>query len=183
MTSALWRQTGGVWPVGVSCSLTWYDVGALLTFIRDARIRTIVEIGVEHGGASALFLSLCSYAPELMAYLGIDITLNALATPVRTQDSAVFWQRDAWLPDTVQEVGVWLRERPAPRLIFIDGGNKPKELCLYAPLLAPGDLIVAHDYGNEYSDEALVDLPPALRRLRPDWLDDTLLCAFRAGEA
>lgn len=161
--------------MGVSTSLTWYDFGALLTIIQAYHIRFVLEIGVEHGGASAV---LASYAKHTgISYRGIDITLNALDHAVIEHHGALIYQRDAWKQETVDEVRGWLDSLPRPALIFVDGGDKPKELRLYTPLIRPGDVIVAHDYRNEYTDDALWGLD-AMRRIRADWLDDTLLCAF-----
>lgn len=181
MTSAHWRQTGGVWPLGVSTSLTWLDIGALLTLIQAAQIQLIIEIGVEHGGAAALFAAYCRYAAGALVYRGIDINLDALAYTVRDHDSAALFQRDAWAPETVAEVAEWMRAMPGPCLLFCDGGDKPRELHTYAPLLRVGDVLVGHDYHNEYVDDALVGLPADLTRVHADWLDDTLLCVFVRG--
>ena len=174
MKSPHWHQTGGIWPMGVSCSLTWYDVGAILTIIQTAHIRTVLEIGTEHGGLAALLRSYSQYTG--MVYRGIDITLASLHHEVRARDGAVIDRRDAWAPATVAELGRWLSEQPAPALIFCDGGDKPKELMLYAPLLRHGDVLLGHDLHNEYVEDAIADVPA--RRVRADWLDDTLLCMF-----
>lgn len=40
-------------------------------------------------------------------------------------------------------------------LIFCDGANKKAEFALFTPLLKPGDLIMAHDWGVEIRDEHL----------------------------
>lgn len=37
-------------------------------------------------------------------------------------------------------------------LLFLDGGDKPRELREFAPLTAPGTLILVHDYGEEILD-------------------------------
>lgn len=174
MTSALWRQTGGIWPMGVSCSLTWYDAGAILHTIQTAHIRTVLEIGTEHGGLTALLRAYGQYTG--LMYRGIDITLAPLHTEVRARDGVAIDQRDAWAPSTVEELGRWLAEMPAPALIFCDGGDKPKELAIYAPLLRIGDVLLGHDYHNEYVDDAIADVPA--EQIRTDWLDDTLLCMF-----
>lgn len=179
MPSAHWRQTGGIWPLGVSTSLTWYDFGALLTIIQRYGIRTAIEIGVEHGGLAALLSSYGRYST--LAYRGIDISLRSLAPAVRQNDEPRLIERDAWRPATIAEVGNWLEILPAPALIFCDGGDKPKELRLYAPLLRRGDVLAGHDYHNEYVDDALVGLPDDLIRLTHDWLADTLICAFTRG--
>lgn len=170
----LWKQTGGIWPLGVSCSVSWLDLGAIAHILQTAHIRAIVEIGVEHGGLSAWLLGYCRYTG--CAYLGVDITLNALNTTVRALDADHLIERDAWSDATIAEVGRWLAAQPGPALIICDGGDKPKELHLYAPLLRPGDVMVGHDYGNEYTDAAIATVPA--KRALADWLDETLLCCF-----
>jgi cephalosporin hydroxylase len=178
VTSALWRQTGGIWPMGVSCSLTWYDVGAILHVVQSARIRTVLEVGVEHGGLASLLRAYGGYTG--LVYRGIDITLAPLHTVVRERDASAIDQRDAWDAATVVEMGQWLGENPAPALIICDGGDKPRELHLYAPLLRDGDVMLGHDYHNEYGDDAIRTVPA--QQVRTDWLDDTLLCMFVRGE-
>ena len=177
--SALWKQTGGVWPIGVSCSLTWLDLGAIAHILQTAHIRNIVEIGVEHGGLGAYLEGYGYYTG--CRYLGIDITLNALHPKVRADMAgSQIEQRDAWSSATVARVGQWIAEGDGPALIICDGGDKPRELRLYATLLRPGDVLIGHDYGNEYGDAALAEMPAT--QIRADWLDDTLLCMFVRGE-
>ena len=176
MTSTLWRQTGAIWPLGVSCSLTWCDLGAIAHIIQTAGIKTVLEVGVEHGGLASYLRAYGLYTG--LAYRGIDITLNALAVAVRERDLGAIDQRDAWAASTVDEMRQWLRDAPAPALIVCDGGDKAKELHLYAPLLRYGDAMVGHDYHNEYSDDALATMPQEVEQIRTDWLDDTLLCMF-----
>ena len=174
MTSTLWQRTGGIWPLGVSCSLTWLDLGAIAHILQVGRIQTVLEVGVEHGGLAAWLRSYGLYTGAV--YRGLDITLNALHTVVRDRDISAIDQRDAWSPATVSEIATWLDAQPAPALIICDGGDKPRELHLYAPLLRMGDVLIGHDYHNEYGDDALVDMPA--EQVRADWLDDTLLCMF-----
>lgn len=176
MPSALWRQTGGIWPMGVSCSLTWYDLGAIAHVIQTRHIKGVLEIGVEHGGLAA-YLEAFSYYNSFI-YRGIDITLNALAPKVYERFGALVEQRDAWHEATVRSADNWIANVPGPVLIFCDGGDKPKELKLYAPLIRAGDVLLGHDYHNEYTDAALADMPSCVEQVRTDWLDDTLLCMF-----
>ena len=176
MPSALWRQTGGVWPLGVSCSLTWYDLGAIAHILQTAHIRTVLEIGVEHGGLAAWLLAYGRYTD--IVYRGVDITLNALHLTVRALDRGNLIERDAWTDAAIVDAREWLSEQPAPALIICDGGNKPMELHLYAPLLRPGDVMIGHDYQNEYTNDAIATVPA--QQVHADWLDDTLLCMFVA---
>lgn len=172
-----WTLTGAIWPVGVSTSLTWSDIGVILHVIQAAGIRLVVEIGVEHGGLAAL---LAAYGQVTgVAYRGLDITLAALHPVVRDLPIVA---RDAWRAETVAEVRGWMDAANGPCLIFCDGGDKPKELHLYAPLLRPGDVLMGHDYHNEYGDAELVSMPPSVVRVHAVWLERTLLCLFQRRE-
>lgn len=176
MKSALWHHTGAIWPLGVSCSLTWYDMGAIAHIVQMGGIRTVLEIGVEHGGLAAWLMAFGTYTG--CVYRGIDITLAPLHTRALGDTGAIILERDAWSDATVREMGQWLDTQPAPALIICDGGDKAKELHLYAPLLRPGDVMIGHDYHNEYGDDALTTMPATVRQERADWLDDTLLCMW-----
>jgi cephalosporin hydroxylase len=173
MTSAMWRHTGAIWPMGVPTSLTWYDMGAVLNILQIASIRTVLEIGVEHGGLSSVLIAHGKNTG--VVYRGIDITLEPLHPVI---PAGLIDQRDAWDAATVREMGLWLATQPAPALIICDGGDKPKELHLYAPLLRPGDVMIGHDYHNEYDDTAIATVPAT--QVCAEWLDDTLLCMWVA---
>jgi len=118
MTSDLWRRTGAIWPIGVSCSLTWCDLGAIAHIIQTAGIKTVLEVGVEHGGLASYLRSYGLYTG--LVYRGIDITLNALALAVRHRDASAIDERDAWDTHTINEMRVWLSETPRPALIICD---------------------------------------------------------------
>lgn len=171
-----WTLTGGVWPMGISTSLTWYDVGAILHVVHESRAGLVVEIGVEHGGLGALLLAYSAYTG--ITYRGLDITLGALHPAMRVPEIVA---RDAWATETVAEVQGWMAKAPGPVLIFCDGGDKPRELHLYAPLIRPGDVLIGHDYHNEYGEEAIQGMPPNVKRVRTDWLDKTLLCVWEGA--
>lgn len=171
-----WTLTGAIWPVGVSTSLTWSDIGAILHVIQAARIRLVVEIGVEHGGLAALLLAYGRHTG--LTYRGLDISLASLHTIVRDTHGGTIVERDAWEVGAIALVRLWMNTLPAPCLIFCDGGDKPKELKLYAPLCRPGDVLMGHDYHNEYGDEAIQDMPPNVRRVTDDWLGRTLTCLW-----
>ena len=179
MSSSIWRQTGGIWPLSVPTSLTWYDIGAIAYIMNLSDIRTVVEIGVDQGGLSAFLLSYARFNTQPNAYLGLDINPQLLSERVAENSRAYdIIKRDVWRAETVQEVAQFLHDHAAPALILCDGGDKPKELHLYAPLLRYGDVLLGHDYHNEYGDDALDTMPATVQQVRRDWLDDTLLCMF-----
>ncbi len=179
----LWRQTGQIWPVAVPTSLTWYDMGALLHIVQAAQVDLVVEIGVDQGGLAALLLAYRDYAGQAaqtvpLTYVGIDINLATVCPLLLAQHRAHFIQADAWAAATVGAVQMLVSDAQRA-LVFCDGGDKPRELHLYAPILRPGDLLLAHDYQNEYTDAAFVGLPADVQRLTPVWLERTLLCLFQ----
>lgn len=179
----LWRQTAAIWPIGVPTSLTWHDIGAIVHVIQAARVTVVIEIGVDQGGLAALLLAYRQYAqqqysiPPLTNYFGVDINLETVSRSVLDPHRAHFLQADAWAPATVDRVRAEIAGH-SRALIFCDGGDKPKDLRTYAPILRSGDVLMAHDYQNEYGDSALADLPRDLERLTPPWLAQTLCCLF-----
>jgi len=40
--------------------------------------------------------------------------------------------------------------RPERKLLFCDNGDKKREINLFGPLLKPGDVLAAHDFGTEW---------------------------------
>lgn len=183
----LWRQTAGIWPVGVPTSLTWHDIGAVMHILQSAHINLVVEIGIDQGGLTALMLAYREYSAGRMdvpylQYLGIDINTELMCEAVRNRDRSLFIQADAFAPETIQHVHTAVQQTHGRALIFCDGGDKPREIRAYASVLRPGDLLLAHDYHNEYVDEALQDLPSNLERLQPEWIAETLLCLFQGRE-
>lgn len=179
MPSNLWRHTGAIWPVGIPTSLTWYDLGAIMHILRVARVRTVIEIGIEHGGTSGLLMAHARYTGG--TYRGYDITLGALHTRIE-RDNLI--ERDAHQQTTIEEVRTWVYAQTGPALLFCDGAGKPDELRLYAPLLRSGDVLLGHDLGTEYGEEAIAKMPDTIERVRTEWLSDTLLCLFvPRGEA
>lgn len=185
----LWRQTGGIWPLSLPTSLTWTDIGALLHLIRMYGVGLFVEIGVEHGGLAALMMAYSDATRDrtnvgwqsvpFLDYIGIEIDLRRVNTPVLRQAGSRILGINAWSESAVALVAATVRDCPHRALIFCDGGDKPRELHLYQAVLRPGDLLIAHDYHNEYGDEAISDLDTRLNRIVAPWLEDTLLCAFQ----
>src|SRR5262245_23384196 len=132
-----WTSIGQVWPVGIPVAQSWLDIGAVLRLTQDEQVALVVEIGLHKAGLASLFLLREEVTPGFR-YYGIerDARLIPPALPKRCYRVA-----DAWAADTV----TWAREQigaaDGPTLILCDGGDKPRELVLYAPLLRPGDLI------------------------------------------
>jgi len=117
-------------------------------------ITRIVELGTAYGG-SALFFGLHMFGRKDGRVLTLD------HSPAMTDEwhilarllNVEFRKRDVWNETTVNEVSAFIESGRA--LIFIDGGNKPRELTLYAPHAKKNDLIMTHDYASEIDPKQL----------------------------
>jgi len=158
--------TGALWPLGIPVSQSWREIGASLFAIQEFGIGSYLEIGVHRGGLASLLIARTLTTP--LTYDGIEIDAAqlhpALADLVAYAPRAEIAIGDviasSWLADT-------LAGAARPALVLCDGGDKPRELALVAPLLRPGDYVLVHDYGSEVCD---ADLPTSLTRLTPPWL-------------
>lgn len=128
----------------VDVSHTDEEVEYLLEVLRSTEIKTFVEIGVHLGGLAAILID------KMDHYLGVEIkesiTDSNLKAYVSRKENCDFKFADAWSATTILEVALWLQNK-RPAFIYCDGGKKPKELDLYAPLLLAGDMIGVHDFG------------------------------------
>ncbi len=52
----------------------------------------------------------------------------------------------------------------ARTLVLVDGGDKPKEMAMYAPLMGRRDLMVCHDWGVEVAEK---DIPSGWEKYQP----------------
>jgi len=159
-------------PFGILVGHTWAEVGVILDAINRYGVTRFAEIGVHKGGLCAL---LC-HATEHLArfhYLGMEIDRDIVVSSVRRlfhpmaveTGTRQLWFGDAHTAATVREVAKWLAKDVGPAWIYCDGGDKPTEFNLYAPILRPGDLISAHDYdygGYERAEIAWPDIEQAV---------------------
>lgn len=152
-----------------------------------ARIRgtvdlRVLEIGVQHGGSLLLWGALF---PEAGLVLGVDIALPPEGFFARAQDRypVAFRQMDAYTEsarDQLVPVGPF-------DLIIDDGPHTPQSqvdfVRLYAPLVAPGGVLVVEDIEHWSDFEGL--LPPDFTSERIDRrevkgrYDDRLFVAYR----
>ena len=124
----------------------------------NADILRIVELGTGHGGMS-LFLGSCINGRD-----GRVLTVDREQLMDRGYSSwsllaqrynVSFLQKDVFMPETVQEASNFIKNHRA--LIFCDDGEKKREVALYAEILKKDDLLLAHDYMGEFSNEDLTE--------------------------
>lgn len=179
----LYRSTGAIWPMSIPTSMTWLDIGALLNLIHIHQVRTVVEIGTHRGGFAAVLTGRTLFDPGFHLFT-VELDPSIVHPDFRGAAESFdltnvqLWIGDAFAHETRQRVIEELARHDQRALLFCDGGDKPREMREFHALLRPGDLMVGHDYHNEYNDEGLPDIP-YLERLAYDWLDETLLVAYR----
>ena len=152
-------------PFGVYVAHTWIEVGLILDFINSARITRFVEIGIHHGGLCAILAHTAEHLPYFH-YMGIEINPDIIEQSVKNLFHPMMDERDirqlviadALKPETVQVVNQWIHRSAGPALIYCDGGDKPKEFGLYAPVIRAGDFIAAHDW--DYGGYAQAEIKP-----------------------
>jgi hypothetical protein len=132
-------------PNGLHIGHTQAEVNFLVDVFRRGAFSAFVEIGVHVGGLADIF------ADVALHYLGLEINEAIVDDLVKRKVSSLphaeFRFADAWAPLTILDVAMWLQNK-RPAFIYCDGGDKPKELHLYAPVARPGDVIAVHDYGT-----------------------------------
>lgn len=161
------RSIGAIWPVGIPVSQSWADIGMLMQLVHEQRITFVFEVGAHRGGLTSLFL-MRALVQRGFRYAGVEIDASLLDPSIPPDAVRI---GDAWSQDMINVAHGMLLDSPGPCLILCDGGDKPKELRLYAPLLRSGDWIAAHDYGTEVK-EADAQLP-GLEPYRPEWVSLT----------
>lgn len=153
-------------PFGILVGHTWMEVGLILDFINTARITRFVEIGVHKGGLCAIL----AHATEHLSffhYLGIEINPDIIHESVKKLFHPIMDLRDirqlivddACKHEVINTVSDWIHRSAGPALIYCDGGDKPKEFGLYAPVIRAGDFIAAHDW--DYGGYARAEIGPS----------------------
>lgn len=150
-TSDIWHST----YCGIPAIQAWQDFMLWEEFLNISDPKAIIELGTFLGGFS-LYLYHQAYSREALFYT-VDIAEHA---DLDTENSplwinglfAAFLMEDVFSPVFENVLRTILAdERNHPLVLFCDGGNKPKEMQIFAPMLYPGDYIVTHDWGNEIS--------------------------------
>ena len=152
-------------PLGVYIAHTWMELGLILDFINSARITRFVEIGIHKGGLAAILAHSTEHLPHFH-YLGIEINQSLIEDSVRKLFHPLMEERDirqlviadALKQATVEKVSEWIHRSAGPALVYCDGGDKPKEFNLYAPIIRSGDFIAAHD--RDYGGYKAAEIKP-----------------------
>ncbi len=162
----IFRQT----LFGVPAVQRWVDLWLWeQVFEQSPQIRGVIELGTLKGGLSQ-FLLMQAVARGL-GFATLDREDYLFDTPlIRALNLRLHWLHcDMWTPEGRQAIGAMLDDDAwHPLLLLCDGGNKPKEVQTFAPLLRAGDIIAVHDWNTEFGPG---DLTPVEHLLVPYLID------------
>ncbi len=170
--------------LGIPSSHTWYELGCILEIIERHGVNLFIELGFLHGGLGSM-LGARTMLVDSFHYFGVElrpqgvhpnfIKLANLLPKVGIKFGDVF-------SSEVQEmIGAKTISRNGCALIYCDNGNKPREFNDYSLRLKRGDLIMVHDYPNEFNDEHIATANKKLSRIEMNFLKKTRLVLFRHG--
>lgn len=145
---------------GIGCAQFWCDFvlwEALLN--SNPHLKGIIELGSWEGGFSR-YLYAQAEARGMM-FATFDSIWPQMPPPE-------FRQMDIYrYPEKIAQVAA--EEMLGPVALFCDGGNKPRELKQFPPLLPEGSIFVVHDWGTETLPG---DVPDFLEELYGDYCDE-----------
>lgn len=122
---------------------TRYEYGVLEWFIYDEQPDWFVEIGVHEGGLAYLLLQ--NFLFSEVSYMGIELYCDLVRPHVKTVINNRLYS-DLWCVDCFSEPVASFVDVLPNKIIYCDGGNKPRELFHFKGLCHPGDIIMTHDF-------------------------------------
>lgn len=122
---------------------TLLECAAIAGVVRELKPGMIVEIGAWYGGLTAL---LCGAGEvEVFSFETGDRGYPSMATQAALP-LATFIRADVF---EHAELVIELLRLRKDVLLYCDGGNKVREVNLFAPHIAPGGVTGCHDWGRE----------------------------------
>lgn len=158
----LGRQVFDTKFLGIATLQWWYDLTIWERLFGALRFEHVVELGTGRGGMTLyLLMQAMNQGADFSTF---DHVYPEMAnTPVgRALDLAGYCHTgDMWSELISGEIREILADDANhPLLMLCDGGNKPREFQTFAPLLRAEDVVVVHDWGNEFGEG---DIPEAMQ--------------------
>jgi len=154
----MFHRFSGVSFGGVACAQYWCDFVLWETVLNaNPELTGIVEIGTFMGGFSH-YLNAQAQARG-MKFVTYDAIVPEATIPEFTRLDVFAY------PGRVKD---WAESCGGPVILFCDGGNKPRELSLFPPLMPEHSVYLVHDWGTEMLGS---DVPEFLDEIYGDYCD------------
>jgi hypothetical protein len=146
---------------GVTCAQYWVDFMLWESILNtNPHLLGIIELGTWEGGFSRYLYAQAQARSIKFATYDVVVPQLSVAPPF-------FVQLDIYrYPERIEQVG---KVMGGPVALFCDGGNKPRELRTFPPLMPEGSIIVVHDWGTETMP---TDVPDFLEELYGQYCDE-----------
>lgn len=147
----------------------WADIALWELFLHNHNdIKTIVELGTYKAGMSVFFQ--CQAIQREMEFWTFDLDKpDELFSNIAIQvDLPSRFIHGDFFSDSLAKL-IKVIEASKPVMLFVDGGNKPKEFAAFVPRLSSGDYVSVHDYSTEFQPE---DIAPVEHLLEPIFVDE-----------
>ncbi len=133
-----------------------YDViGRLLG--ENPQVRGILEIGTGNGALTVLLGCWGRRLGIPVATYDIDMGRSAPVRPVLSALGVSIHEEDCFSEESRKRIAGFLSDH-APVYLLCDGGDKPREMRTFGPLLSPGSLLSGHDWGLEITEKDITPL-------------------------
>lgn len=139
-------------PFGIGIAQNWAQIGSIFEDLNRFKITLFVELGVFLGGFSDLMLLRMNFVPGF-DYLGTQLDYEQVAK--RLSGNPRIIQGNHWDEPIVSRIQNLINTNVGTAMVYCDGGDKPREIRTYTPMLRVGDYIRAHDYPGETTPESL----------------------------
>lgn len=161
----VFTKLGAVSFGGIRAAQTWTDTLLWEAVLNDnPQLKAIFEIGTWKGGFSWWLWAQCEARRKANKMPMHFETYDAVKPHVYVPG---FRRADVFAEYAT--LGITFRAWE-PCLVFCDGGNKPRELKIFAEQLEhPESLLVVHDWGTEIGPE---DVPASVRMVYDDFCDE-----------
>jgi len=122
---------------GLIVTLWQSEIDNLIFLIREYSITEAIELGTYQGGSALV-----------MADAGIKVVTYDNVNLVEEKDNRIEY-RVADVFEKESEIKALIGQSGL-KMLFCDNGNKKKEINTFAKYLKTGDILVAHDYIDEW---------------------------------
>jgi cephalosporin hydroxylase len=145
--------------MGLPLSQEWADIAIWETFFNEFPAKSFIELGTGNGGMSVFFALQCYQRDIQFVSFDNQKWINysfGIPKILRMQDG--FFHMDIFREGLGVVEGA-IKTLSRPLVVFFDNGDKPREWKTFAPLTRPGDFLAVHDFGVEFRERDIGDVP------------------------